>query len=82
MLASLSQIQIYSNLMNEKTVDDKLHPIDNKYAKLKCEIAPLPKDTQAYAVIRRYLTNTHAKTHDKYVMELAEIFTLKRPQED
>lgn len=71
MLASLSQIQIYSNLMNEKTIDEHLPAIDIKYAKLKCEISPLPKETPAYSVIQRYLTNTHAKTHDKYVMELA-----------
>ncbi len=79
MLASLSQIQIYSDLMKEKPIDARLPDIDIKYSKLKCDIAPLSKEAPMYSILYRYLKNTHAKTHDKYTMELVEIFTLKRP---
>lgn len=43
MLASLSQIQIYSSLMSEKVTNDELPDLDIQYCKLKCEIAPLAK---------------------------------------
>lgn len=83
MLASLSQIQIYSNLMSQKTDhNNHLADIDIKYSKLKCDIAPLPKESSIYEVLKQYLTNTHAKTHDKYSMELVDIFTLRRPQQN
>jgi poly [ADP-ribose] polymerase len=81
MLSSLSQIQIYSNLMNEKAIDDQLPDLDKKYSKLKCEITPLQKDAAIYPILIQYLKNTHAKTHDKYTIELIDIFTLRRPQE-
>lgn len=82
MLASLSQIQIYSNLMNEKVIDDHLPDLDIKYSKLKCEIIPLNKDVPIYPVLLRYLKNTQAKTHDKYIIELVGIFAVRRPQEE
>lgn len=36
MLTSLSQIQIYANLMKEKPHDLSMSDIDFKYEKLKC----------------------------------------------
>jgi poly [ADP-ribose] polymerase len=79
MLTSLSQIQIYSNLMKEKAIDEHLPDLDIKYSKLKCEITPVKKDMPIYSTILRYLKNTHAKTHDKYEIEMVGIFRLKRP---
>lgn len=35
-----------------------------------------------HPILVSYLKNTHAKTHDKYTIELVEIFTVKRWQEE
>jgi hypothetical protein len=31
--------------------------------KLRCNIAPLPHDSEDYKLVERYLLNTHAPTH-------------------
>ena len=45
MLASLSQIQIYTKLMKEKPADSDLPDIDIKYDKLGVEIRPIDLKT-------------------------------------
>lgn len=80
MLSSLSQIQIYSELMREKLSQPEMCDLDVKYLKLKCEIKPLEcHDTLRW--IHQYVKNTHAKTHDKYRIEVIGVFSVKREEE-
>ena len=34
-----------------------------------------------FSTIKKYINNTHAKTHDKYVIEVITIFHLRREEE-
>lgn len=81
MLGSLSLIKICSKLMKDHSNDGSKHEIDIKYEKLRSTISPLPKDSKMYSSIVKYVQNTHGKTHDKYSLELMEIFSLKRDDE-
>ena len=51
--------------------------IDIKYLKLKCDVTPL-ESTVAVRWISKYIENTHASTHDKYSIEVINIFEVKR----
>lgn len=37
--------------MNEKVIDNKLPDLDIKYSKLRCHIAPLPKNSNIYKTV-------------------------------
>jgi len=80
MLASLSQIQIYSELMGEKANHPEKCDIDVKYLKLKCNITTL-ENAEDQRWIKNYIDNTHAATHDKYKIEVVGIFVVRRELE-
>lgn len=54
--------------------------IDVKYLKLKCEIKPL-ECPHTSRWIHKYISHTHAKTHDKYKMEVVGVFSIRREEE-
>lgn len=61
MLEALQDIEIASRLVGFDGDDDE--SLDQKYEKLRCGIAPLPRDSQDYQLVEKYLLNTHASTH-------------------
>lgn len=61
MLEALQDIEIASRLVGFDVDSDE--PLDEKYRKLRCDIAPLPHDSEDYRLIEKYLLNTHAPTH-------------------
>lgn len=61
MLEALQDIEIASRLVGfDADSDDSL---DEKYMKLRCDISPLPHDSEDYRLIEKYLLTTHASTH-------------------
>lgn len=61
MLEALQDIEIASKLVGfDADNDDSL---DDKYKKLRCDIAPLSHDSEDYKLIEKYLLTTHAPTH-------------------
>lgn len=61
MLEALQDIEIASRLVGfDVDIDD---PLDAKYKKLRCDMAPLPHDSEDYQLIEKYLLTTHAPTH-------------------
>jgi poly [ADP-ribose] polymerase len=61
MLEALQDIEIASKLVGFD--NDNGESLDDKYMKLRCNIAPLPHDSEDYKLVERYLLNTHAPTH-------------------
>lgn len=79
MLEALQDIEIASRLVGfDVDSDDSL---DEKYKKLRCDIAPLPHDSEDYQLIEKYLHATHAPTHTDWSLELEEVFSLEREGE-
>ncbi|KAF5930484.1 hypothetical protein HYC85_031357 [Camellia sinensis] len=55
--------------------------LDEKYKKLRSDIAPLPHDSNDYRLIENYLQTTHAPTHTDWALELEAVFSLDRDGE-
>ncbi|KAG0453307.1 hypothetical protein HPP92_025971 [Vanilla planifolia] len=79
MLEALQDIEIASRLVGFDSENDE--SLDEKYAKLQCEIDPLPHDSEDFQLVKNYLLNTHAPTHKDWSLELEEVFALERARE-
>lgn len=79
MLEALQDIEIASRLVGFNDDDD--HTLDEKYKKLRCDMVPLPHDSEDYRLVEKYLQTTHAPTHTDWALELEEVFTLEREGE-
>lgn len=61
MLDALQDIEIASRLVGfDADSDDSL---DENYKKLRCDITPLPHDSEDFQLVKNYLHTTHAPTH-------------------
>ena len=60
---------------------DLRHPADLYYEKLSCRIHPVNQQSKEWKIINKYLSNTHASTHDQYTLQLKNIFAVERLQE-
>uniref|UniRef100_A0A7N0UUX5 Poly [ADP-ribose] polymerase n=1 Tax=Kalanchoe fedtschenkoi TaxID=63787 RepID=A0A7N0UUX5_KALFE len=79
MLEALQDIEIASRLVGFDVESDE--SLDEKYKKLRCDISPLPHDSEDYKLIEKYLQNTHAPTHTEWSLQLEEVFALEREGE-
>ncbi|KAF8655156.1 hypothetical protein HU200_061293 [Digitaria exilis] len=61
MLEALQDIEIASKLVGFDNDNDE--SLDDKYMKLRCNITPLPHDSEDYKLVEHYLLTTHAPTH-------------------
>ncbi|KAA8544469.1 hypothetical protein F0562_022491 [Nyssa sinensis] len=73
-LEGLWDIEIASSLVGFENQDS----LDEKYKKLRCEVAPLPHESEDYQLIKKYLETTKDPT-DR--LELEEVFSLEREGE-
>ncbi|XP_058082126.1 poly [ADP-ribose] polymerase 1 isoform X2 [Magnolia sinica] len=79
MLEALQDIEIASKLVGFDIDNDE--SVDDKYKKLRCNIDPLPHDSEDYRLVEKYLLTTHAPTHKDWTLELEEVFALDREGE-
>ncbi|XP_043688247.1 poly [ADP-ribose] polymerase 1 [Telopea speciosissima] len=79
MLEALQDIEIASRLVGFDVDNDE--SLDEKYMKLRCNITPLPHDSEDYWLVEKYLLTTHASTHKDWTLELEDVFTLEREGE-
>ncbi|KAE9547246.1 hypothetical protein FO519_009540, partial [Halicephalobus sp. NKZ332] len=79
LLEVLSEIEAaVSSINQELKTKEKLHPIDQTYQKLKCEILPLESDSERFKLVETYLRRTHAATHDSYKMKLRSVYEVNK----
>ncbi|KAJ4968666.1 hypothetical protein NE237_015367 [Protea cynaroides] len=79
MLEALQDIEIASRLVGFDVDNDET--LDEKYKKLRCDISPLPHDSEDYRLVEKYLQTTHAPTHKDWALELEDVFMLEREGE-
>ncbi|XP_008794292.2 LOW QUALITY PROTEIN: poly [ADP-ribose] polymerase 1 [Phoenix dactylifera] len=79
MLEALQDIEIASRLVGFDSGNDE--SLDETYKKLRCDITPLPHDSEDFKLVEKYLYNTHAPTHKDWSLQLEEVFALEREGE-
>lgn len=84
MLDNLIQIEVAYNLIKtEDEVDGEEKPnvLDSQYAAMKVELEPLDHDSDEFKLIKDYMGNTHAATHNNFALELEDVFKVDREGE-
>ncbi|KAE8600352.1 hypothetical protein XENTR_v10013202 [Xenopus tropicalis] len=81
MLDNLLDIEVAYSLLRGGADDGEKDPIDVKYEKIKTDIKVVDKESEESRIIRDYVKNTHAETHNAYDLEVLEIFKIEREGE-
>lgn len=83
MLDSLMEIECAYSLIKSETNDgdEEVNPIDKHYDQLKTTIEPIDKKSEEFALIQKYVKNTHADTHKMYELEIIDVFKVARQGE-
>ncbi|PPS00040.1 hypothetical protein GOBAR_AA20633 [Gossypium barbadense] len=80
MVEALGEIEVASKLlMDDITMEED--PLYYRYQQLHCELFPLDNDTEEFAMIVKYIQNTHAQTHSNYTVDVVQIFKVTRDGE-
>lgn len=79
MLNNLQELEIAYNLLKSS---GKNTGIDDHYSQLNTEITVIDENTTEYDIVKQYIKNTHAETHDMYDLELMHLFAVKRQGEE
>uniref|UniRef100_A0A6V7PG07 Poly [ADP-ribose] polymerase n=1 Tax=Ananas comosus var. bracteatus TaxID=296719 RepID=A0A6V7PG07_ANACO len=80
MVQALGEIEIATKLLeeDEEMQDDPLYA---RYKQLHCELVPVEADSDEYSMIKKYIANTHGKTHSSYTVDIVQIFKASRDGE-
>ncbi|XP_053460936.1 poly [ADP-ribose] polymerase 1 [Nycticebus coucang] len=81
MLDNLLDIEVAYSLLRGGSDDSSKDPIDVNYEKLKTNIKVVDKDSEEAEIIRKYVKNTHATTHNAYDLQVVDIFKIEREGE-
>ncbi|THU50464.1 hypothetical protein C4D60_Mb06t20490 [Musa balbisiana] len=86
MVESLAEIEIATKLLKDDSETQvvlmlKDDPLYCRYEQLHCELSPIEADTNEFAMVKKYLLNTHAKTHSGYRVDIVQIFKISRKGE-
>ena len=83
MLDNLLEIEVAYNLLKTGNENDNVKdPIDSHYEKLKTKIEVVDKASEEFKTLEKYVTNTHATTHNLYTLEIEDIFKVERKGEE
>ncbi|NWW02510.1 PARP1 polymerase, partial [Oreocharis arfaki] len=81
MLDNLLDIEVAYSLLRGGNEDGDKDPIDINYEKLKTDIKVVDKDSEEAKIIKQYVKNTHAATHNAYDLKVVDIFRIEREGE-
>lgn len=81
MLDNLLDIEVAYSLLRGGNEDGDKDPIDINYEKLRTDIKVVDKDSEEAKIIKQYVKNTHAATHNAYDLKVVEIFRIEREGE-
>ncbi len=80
MISSLMEIEVAYSLLQTET-DDAKSPLDGHYKQLNTDLKPIARDTEEFALLEKYVRNTHAETHANFELEIEDIFNVERSGE-
>ncbi|KAJ4849285.1 Poly [ADP-ribose] polymerase 2 [Turnera subulata] len=81
LVEALAEIEVATKLLEDEPgmQDD---PLYCHYNRLGCGLTPVEVDSEEFFMIATYLQNTHAKTHSRYTVDIAQIFRVTRAGEN
>ncbi|CAF0900722.1 unnamed protein product [Adineta steineri] len=82
MIDNLLEIEIAYSMLKTNFDEEKEHPLDIHYKKLKSTIEPIDPISDEFKQIVNYMNNTHASTHKQYKLKLNNLFKIKRENEE
>lgn len=83
MVEALAEIEVASRVLEGPSDSkNKVHPVDEQYGRLHCQVLPLTMEGEEAHMIKKYVANTHATTHSYYKLEVEQIFKVEREGED
>lgn len=77
MIESLMELEVAYSFLQSET-DENKSPLDGHYKQLNTNIKPMAKDTEEFALLEKYVRNTHAQTHSNFELEIEDIFNVER----
>ncbi|KAH7678691.1 poly [ADP-ribose] polymerase protein [Dioscorea alata] len=77
MVAALGEIEVATKLLQDDCRMQK-DPLYYRYQQLHCDLNPVEADSEEFLMIRKYMLNTHAKTHSNYKVDIQQIFKVSR----
>uniref|UniRef100_A0A2K6QZB1 Poly [ADP-ribose] polymerase n=1 Tax=Rhinopithecus roxellana TaxID=61622 RepID=A0A2K6QZB1_RHIRO len=78
MLDNLLGIEVMAyGLLRGGSHDSSKDPINVNYEKLKTDIKVVDRDYEEAEIIKKYVKNTHATTHNVYDLEVIDIFKIE-----
>eukprot|EP00727_Mastigamoeba_balamuthi_P003129 m51a1_g12813 putative b chain crystal structure of parp catalytic domain in complex with novel inhibitors (486) ;mRNA; r:578-2360 len=83
MLEAIKDVEAAARCLREgrSAVAPGASAVDVKYRMLHCDITPVEKHSQEYAIVEQYLNNTHAASHSNFKVEIEGLFKVKREGE-
>lgn len=77
MIDSLMELEVAYSFLQTET-DDSTSPLDGHYKQLNTDLKPIAKDSEEFALLEKYVRNTHAETHSNFALEIEDIFNVER----
>jgi len=78
MVEALAEIEIAVSITNDTADDSEIDQLDANYKKLNSEIEPVPKDSDEFKNIQKYVNNSHPRN----TPTIKTIYKLNRKGED
>ena len=83
LIESLSEIEVASRLLSKnKNSKIEQHPIDKHFDLLKCSMESISSSDSEFKILEKFVSLTHASTHNRYKLKVEKIFKLDRDGED
>ncbi|CAI0469681.1 unnamed protein product [Linum tenue] len=77
MVEALGEIEVATKLLQGQTGMEE-DPLYSCYQRLHCELTPIEVDSKEYSLVATYMSNTHAKTHSQYTVDIVQILKVSR----
>ncbi|XP_075733862.1 poly [ADP-ribose] polymerase 2 isoform X3 [Rhipicephalus microplus] len=77
-LEVLQAVQTILDLFRKEAGIKNPHPLDSLYETLECELTELDRTNDDYKIIQASLEKTHGSTHNKYHLELQNVFRIEK----
>ena len=89
LVQNLMEIELASRMLKRKPkaegddgdAGEDEDPMDTHYKSLNSKIKPVSRGSEDFALVEKYLQNTHATTHNQYELELVNVFKVVRKGE-
>ena len=66
------------HLIDSQQTREAEAPEDAHYRSLRADLSPLDPTSDEFKMVKKYVQNTHGKTHNDFSLELEDVFALSK----